>query len=54
MKIIMDSKEMTSLVKKSFPPEMIPHDHVITDVKVTGYPEKEYTIIIEKKEPTND
>ena len=50
MKITLDMVEMLAMVKKSFPHELIPAGHEVSDVKTAGYPEREFTITIGPKE----
>ena len=51
MKISLDKYEMLMLLKRSFPPEMIPDGHEVTDVKEEGYGHNtQYSITLHKKE----
>jgi len=50
MKIIMDKGEILDLLKRSFPKEMVPEGYEVTNIKAQGYPDENYSIIVEKKE----
>lgn len=49
MKLILNEQEMLLLVKRSFPPEMIPPGHKVEGVETKGYPIKEFIITIDKE-----
>jgi len=46
----MSQEEITDLLKKSFPKEMIPHGYEVTEIKIEGYSNKEWSFSLEKKE----
>jgi hypothetical protein len=51
MKITLNETEMMNMIRKSFPKEMIPADHEITNVTQTGPSySKEYSITVMPKE----
>ena len=49
MKIVLTTQELLTVVRKSFPPEMIPSDYVLTGVVSKGYSNDEYEIVLEKE-----
>lgn len=50
MKIIFNQNEILELIKRSFPPEMIPKNYSVESVEVKGYPAKDFEITLEKEE----
>ncbi len=50
MKITLDKEEILNLLKTNFPPAMIPSDYEVIGIKPKGYADKEWSIILEKKE----
>ncbi len=51
MKISLNQTEIMSLIKRSFPKEMIPDLHQVTNIEETGpYYAREFTITITPKE----
>jgi hypothetical protein len=50
MKIILDQDEIRTLLKRSFPPEMIPDGYEVTEVESQGYPLKEFHISLHRSE----
>jgi hypothetical protein len=50
MKLVFSKEELFGIVKRSFPPEMIPLDHEVVEVEETGPSyAKEITITISQK-----
>lgn len=50
MKIIMNQEEILIVLRKSFPPELIPQGHKVVKLETKGYPEREYEITVEKED----
>ncbi len=50
MKISLTQKEMLEVVRRSFPPEMIPTDYEVDSVEAKGYPVSSFEITLSKKE----
>ncbi len=50
MKIILSQEEMLKVVRRSFPPEMIPTDYEVDEVEAKGYPVSIFEITLSKKE----
>jgi len=50
MKIILNPEEILALLKRSFPPELIPEGYEVTEVKSEGYPVRGFHISVEPKE----
>ena len=50
MKLILSSEEIMVLLKRSFPPHLIPDGYEVTGVESKGYPIKEFCISIDPKE----
>ncbi len=36
MKIVLNEEEVTNLIKKNFPKEMIPDGYIVTQIELTG------------------
>lgn len=53
MKLILNEEEMMILVRRSFPPELIPNGYRVESLEAKGYPVKNYEIILERKEETS-
>jgi hypothetical protein len=54
MKIILDCQELTNLLKKTFPKELIPDTMVVSNIKTHGYPVDEFEIVFEEDDFLNE
>ncbi len=52
MKRTLDKDEIMDLLKKAFPPEMIPAGYYVERLEEKGYPVKEFIVTLEKGEET--